>query len=394
MLCISPSSLRRGAGGGEKCMTTLIENTVETKSVQLFSDTNPLEMDCGEKLSPVTVAYETYGELNTAGNNAILVCHALTGSAHAAGYLSSDPKSAGWWDSFIGDGKALDTRKYFVVCSNFLGGCYGTTGPVSLNPSTGRPYGTSFPQMTIRDMVRVQKALIDFLGVKQVRTVIGGSLGGMQALEWGVMFPGVVRSMVPIATASAHSPWCIGLNDIARQAIMNDPGWRNGDYYGHGQPERGLSLARQVAMVSYRSDVSFLDRFRRDKINSNGSGARSRFDPTNFFQIESYLRYQGKKLVDRFDANTYIYISRAMDLHDVGYGRENVEDVLSSVNIPALCVGIDSDVLYPVHEQKQLASQLPRARYREIVSPFGHDAFLIEFEQLGGFVREFLGEIR
>jgi homoserine O-acetyltransferase len=248
--------------------------------------------------------------------------------------------------------------------------------------------------MTIRDMVRVQKALIDFLGVKQVRTVIGGSLGGMQALEWGVMFPGVVRSIIPIATASAHSPWCIGLNDIARQAIMNDPGWRNGDYYGHGQPERGLSLARQVAMVSYRSDVSFLDRFRRDKINSNGSGARSRFDSTNFFQIESYLRYQGKKLVDRFDANTYIYISRAMDLHDVGYGRENIEDVLSSVNIPALCVGIDSDILYPVHEQKKLASLLPRARYREITSPFGHDAFLIEFEQLGGFVREFLGEIR
>jgi homoserine O-acetyltransferase len=375
-------------------MTTLIENIVETKNVQLFCETNPLEMDCGEKLSPVTVAYETYGELNAAGDNAILVCHALTGSAHAAGYLSSDPKSAGWWDSFIGDGKALDTRKYFVVCSNFLGGCYGTTGPVSLSPITGRPYGTSFPQMTIRDMVRVQKALIDFLGVKQVRTVIGGSLGGMQALEWGVMFPGVVRSIIPIATASAHSPWCIGLNDIARQAIMNDPEWRNGDYYGHGQPERGLSLARQVAMVSYRSDVSFLDRFRRDKINSNGSGARSRFDSTNFFQIESYLRYQGKKLVDRFDANTYIYISRAMDLHDVGYGRENIEDVLSSVNIPALCVGIDSDILYPVHEQKKLASLLPRARYREITSPFGHDAFLIEFEQLGGFVREFLGEIR
>ena len=168
-------------------MTTLIDNIVETKNVQLFCETNPLEMDCGEKLSPVTVAYETYGELNAAGDNAILVCHALTGSAHAAGYLSSDPKSAGWWDSFIGDGKAIDTRKYFVVCSNFLGGCYGTTGPVSLSPITGRPYGTSFPQMTIRDMVRVQKALIDFLGVKQVRTVIGGSLGGMQALEWGVM---------------------------------------------------------------------------------------------------------------------------------------------------------------------------------------------------------------
>ncbi len=375
-------------------MTTLTENIVATKDVELFDEASPFEMDCREKLSPVAVAYETYGELNAAGDNAILVCHALTGSAHAAGFLSSDIKSAGWWDSFIGDGKALDTRKYFVISSNFLGGCYGTTGSVSLNPRTGKPYGVSFPQMTIRDMVRVQKALIDFLGVKQVRTVIGGSLGGMQALEWGVMFPGVVRSIIPIATASAHSPWCIGLNDIARQAIMNDPEWRNGDYYGHGQPERGLSLARQVAMVSYRSDASFQDRFHRDRIKSNGNGTRTRFDSKNLFQIESYLRYQGKKLVDRFDANTYIYISRAMDLHDVGYGRGGVAGVLSSVNIPVLCVGIDSDVLYPVHEQKELASLLPRGRYREISSPFGHDAFLIEFEQLGRFVREFLREIR
>ena len=374
-------------------MQTLLENIVGTKDVQLFSESNPLEMECGEKLSPVTVAYETYGELNAAADNAILVCHALTGSAHAAGYLSSDPKSAGWWDSFIGEGKALDTRKYFVVSSNFLGGCYGTTGPVSLHPFSGRPYGVSFPQMTVRDMVRVQKALIDFLGVKQVRTIIGGSLGGMQALEWGVTFPEVVRSIIPIATASQHSPWCIALNDIARQAIMNDPDWRNGDYYDHGQPERGLSLARQIAMVSYRSDVSFLDRFHRDRIKSNGNTTKSRFDAPSFFQIESYLRYQGKKLVDRFDANTYIYISRAMDLHDVEYGRGSIEKVLSSVKIPVLCVGIDSDVLYPVHEQKTLASLLPHARYREITSPFGHDAFLIEFEQLGKFVREFLKDL-
>jgi homoserine O-acetyltransferase/O-succinyltransferase len=375
-------------------MTTLVENIAAMKEVLLFSEENPLEMECGEKLSPVTVSYETYGELNAAGDNAILVCHALTGSAHAAGYILNDPKSAGWWDSFIGEGKTLDTRKYFVICSNFLGGCYGTTGSVSLNPRTGKPYGMLFPQMTIRDMVRVQKSLIDFLGVRRLKTVIGGSLGGMQALEWGVMFPGVVRSIIPIATASAHSPWCIGLNDIARQAIMNDPDWRNGDYYGHGQPQRGLSLARQIAMVTYRSDVSFLDRFQRDRFKTNGNGERTRFDSTNLFQIESYLRYQGKKLVDRFDANTYLYISRAMDLHDVGCGREGVEKALSSVEIPALCVGIDSDILYPVHEQKKLASLLPRARYREIASPFGHDAFLIEFEQLGKFVKEFLGEIR
>lgn len=374
-------------------MATLVENIVRTKEIQLFSDANPLVMVCGEKLSPVIVAYETYGELNTAGDNAILVCHALTGSAHAAGYLSGDPKTAGWWDAFIGEGKALDTRSSFVICSNFLGGCYGTTGPVSPDPLKGKPYGMSFPQMTVRDMVRVQKALIDFLGVKQVKTVIGGSLGGMQALEWGVMFPDVVRSIVPIATASQHSPWCVGLDDIARQAIMNDPEWRNGDYYGHGQPARGLSLARQVAMVSYRSDVSFLERFHRDRVKSNGKASKARFDSANLFQIESYLRYQGKKLVDRFDANTYIYISRAMDLHDLAYERGTIKEVLSSVKIPVLCVGIDSDVLYPVHEQKAIAALLPLARYRQINSPHGHDAFLIEFEQLGLFVREFLREL-
>jgi homoserine O-acetyltransferase len=371
-------------------MNTTTENIVETKNVQLFSESNPLQMDCGEKLSPVTIAYETYGELNVARDNAILVCHALTGSAHAAGYLSDDPKSAGWWDSFIGQGKTLDTRKYFVISSNFLGGCYGTTGSISVNPKTGKPYGVTFPQMTVRDMVRVQKALIDFLGVKQLRTVIGGSLGGMQVLEWGVLYPEMVRSLTPIATASQHSPWCIGLNDIARQAIMNDPAWREGDYYEFGQPEKGLSLARQVAMVSYRSDVSFLERFQRDRIKFNGHSTKTRFDGNNFFQIESYLRYQGKKLVDRFDANTYIYVSRAMDLHDIAYERGTINEVLAAVRIPTLCVGISTDVLYPIHEQKTLASQLPRSVYREINSPFGHDAFLIEYEQLGKIVREFL----
>ncbi|HTX18555.1 MAG TPA: homoserine O-acetyltransferase, partial [Bacteroidota bacterium] len=244
-------------------MSTLTEPAVDTKSITLFSNSDPLVMDCGARLASVTIAYETYGDLNAAANNAILVCHALTGSAHAAGYLGEDPKSAGWWDTFIGEGKALDTNKYYVICSNFLGGCYGTTGSSSIDPETGTPYGLRFPQMTVRDMVRVQKALIDYLGVRELRTVIGGSLGGMQALEWGATFPEAVRSIVPIATATQHSPWCIGLNDLARQAIMNDPEWHGGEYYPHGQPLHGLSLARQIAMLSYRSDVAFADRFHR-----------------------------------------------------------------------------------------------------------------------------------
>lgn len=374
-------------------MTTTLNDIVETRAVQLFSDTNPLLMDCGAELAPVVVAYETYGELNSAADNAILVCHALTGSAHAAGYLSDDPKSVGWWDSFIGEGKTLDTCEYFVICSNFLGGCYGTTGPTSVSPKTGRPYGLQFPQMTVRDMVRVQRALIDYLGVNQLCTVIGGSLGGMQVLEWGLMYPDMVRSMIPVATASQHSPWAVGFNDVARQAIMNDPAWRGGDYYEFGQPERGLALARQIAMISYRSDISFLSRFARQRTESNGRGrAMTQFDASSLFQVESYLRYQGKKLVDRFDANTYIYISRAMDLHDVASERGDLDEILASVDIPALCIGITSDILYPVTEQRRLASKLRRAIYREIDSPFGHDAFLIEHAKLGTVVSNFLSD--
>lgn len=376
-------------------MTEIIRpvDVVEGKIASLFDEAHPLKMEIGIDFFPVRVAYETYGTLNTAGDNVIVVCHALTGNAHAAGFSSADPKSAGWWNSLIGKGKPIDTSKYFVVCSNFLGSCYGTTGPSSVNPVTGTPYGLSFPQMTVRDMVRVQHELIRSLGVRKIKTVIGGSLGGMQVLEWAVLYPGMVESIIPIATATRHSPWSIGLNDVARQAIMNDPEWRGGNYYGHGQPEKGLSLARQIAMISYRSEKEFSERFGRERQKKNGKEATYRFDAENLFQIESYLRYQGDKLVQRFDANTYIYISRAMDLHDIGIDRGSVEEVLASIDVPVLCVGIDSDVLYPAHEQKEMASKIRRSVYHEITSPYGHDAFLIEFTQMGKFVSEFLAEI-
>lgn len=376
-------------------MSTIVEkkNIVQTKFVTLFDESNPLYMDIGEYLSPVTVAFETYGELNAEGTNAILVCHALTGSAHAAGYSSEDPKSIGWWDSFIGEGKPLDTSKYFVICANFLGGCYGTTGSISTNPHTGRPYGMLFPQMTVRDMVRVQKSLIVYLGVKKLKTVIGGSLGGMQVLEWALLYPELVESIIPIATSARHSAWSIGLNDIARQAIMNDPDWRNGNYYDVGQPQKGLSLARQIAMVSYRSEKEFELRFGRERQKKNGTPATYHFEQDNLFQVESYLRYQGKKLVDRFDANTYLYISRAMDLHDITIGRGTVDEVLGSISLPVLAIGIDSDILYPAREQKEIARRIPRSMYREISSPYGHDAFLIEFEQMEKHVRTFLSSL-
>ncbi|MFA6468362.1 MAG: homoserine O-acetyltransferase [Bacteroidota bacterium] len=371
-------------------METTIKNSIETKSVQLFDETNPLMMDCGTEFFPIVVAYETYGELNEACDNAILVCHALTGSAHAAGRIGTDAASAGWWDSFIGEGKPLDTSKYFVISSNFLGGCYGTTGPSSENPSTGKPYGMLFPQMTVRDMVRVQKALITYLGVQRMKTIIGGSLGGMQVLEWALMYPGMMDSIIPIGTSAQHSAWAIGLNDLARQAITNDPDWKEGNYYETGQPEKGFSLARQIAMLSYRSGDEFALRFARERQKKNGSEATYRFDKTNLFQIESYLRYQGTKLVKRFDANTYLYITKAMDLHDVTSGRGTLQEVLGTISIPALTIGIDTDILYPASEQQKIASLLPQATYREISSPYGHDAFLIEFEQMSAIVNEFL----
>jgi homoserine O-acetyltransferase len=366
------------------------KNIVQTKYVTLFDEANPLPMDIGSQFAPVTVAYETYGELNKHGTNAVLVCHALTGSAHAAGFSSDDPKSIGWWDSFIGEGKPLDTSKYFVICSNFFGSCYGTTGSSSINPNTQKPYGLLFPQMTVRDMVRVQKALIVYLGVKKLKTVIGGSLGGMQVLEWALMFPDFVETIIPIATSAQHSAWSVGLNDLARQAIMNDSDWRNGDYYEYGQPAKGLSLARQIAMISYRSEQEFEQRFGRERLRNNGSSLSYRFDASNLFQVESYLRYQGKKLVDRFDANTYLYITRAMDLHDVTIDRGSVDEVLGSITIPTLNIGIDSDVLYPIREQKEIARRIPNSTYKEISSPYGHDAFLIEFEQMSKIVKEFL----
>jgi len=359
---------------------------VRTQTMTVFEEA-PLLMDVGVRLGPVRVAYETYGRLSPSGDNAILICHALTGSAHAAGYNAPEEKDPGWWDPLVGPGRVFDTDKHFVVCTNVLGGCYGTTGPTTVDPATGKPYRMRFPQMSIRDMVRVQKRVVDALGIKQIVTIAGGSMGGMQVLEWALLHPDMVRSIMPIATAGRHSAWCIALHEAQRQAILLDPDFRNGDY--EKQPARGLGIARTVAMISYRSDVEYAAKFKRDRVQEG-----AHFDGDNPFQVESYLRYQGQKLSQRFDAATYLYITRAMDQHDVARGRGSFEEVLTSIQAPALCAGITSDVLYPVHEQKELARLIPNARYFEIDSPHGHDAFLIEWDQVTGAMRSFLAELR
>jgi homoserine O-acetyltransferase len=361
-----------------------IEKFVETQTLQLYDEADPLLLECGQPLAPVTVAYETYGTLNDDGTNAILICHALSANAHAAGYHSPSDKAAGWWDGLIGPGKALDTDRYFVVCPNILGSCYGTTGPTSVNPKSGEPYRMSFPQITVRDMVRVQKRLLDFLGVNRLVTVSGSSLGGMQVLEWALIYPDVCESIIPISTAAQQPAWCVALNTAARVAITNDPAWCNGNY--QHQPAHGLALARMIGMISYRSPQEFEQRFGRQRKNPAGNY----FNFDNCFQIESYLHHQGQKLVQRFDANTYLYLTRAMDLHDVAYGRSDLESVFASVRSRVLSIGVSSDQRYPALLQKEIARRIPEAHYAEIESIHGHDAFLIEFEKLGSVISEFL----
>jgi homoserine O-acetyltransferase len=367
---------------------------IERNQFELYDTDQPLHLENGRTLAPVSVAYETYGNLNAQGNNAILICHALTGSAHAADLQDQVPghrtvEETGWWNGAIGPGKAFDPEKYFIICSNILGSCYGTTGPVSINPKNGRPYGINFPQIRVRDLVRVQRKLLDYLGVKKVLSVAGGSLGGMQVLEWAVLYPEFVESIIPIATAARHSAWGIALNEVARMAIMNDPRWNGGNY--NQQPVQGLALARMTAMISYRSGPSFEKKFGRKKVNHQQNKIWEELlkNPLSF-QVESYLRYQGQKLAERFDANTYILLSRAMDLHDLTTDRASLGEILGSIQAKTLSVGISSDILYPVAEQQQIAQAIPGAVYREIESLHGHDAFLIEYEQLNRMIGEFL----
>ncbi len=360
------------------------------------ADDRPFVLEGGGKLRAIDVAYETWGELADDGRNAVLVCHALTGDAHATGPSGPGQPSPGWWDDLIGPGRAIDTDRDFGVCVNGRGGGQGTTGPASLEPATGQPHGSRFPVVTIRDMVRVEAAVADALGVDCWLAVVGGSMGGMQVLEWGIMYPRRVRSLVPIATTAAASAQQIAWSSVQRTAIAIDPRWRGGDYYdaepGDG-PHRGLALAREIAQITYRSDPVFRERFDRGELDPMEDVLTlwQRFD------VEGYLDYHGAKLVRRFDANTYVIISKAMDLHDVGRGRGGVDAGLARIAVPTLTMSIDSDALYFPYQQEEIRDRLRghgvAVEHVVIESEHGHDGFLLETDQVGVALASFLSEV-
>lgn len=361
---------------------------VETKYFTFAQEGFTLES--GERIAPVTLAYETYGTLNPQRSNAVLLLHALSGDAHAAGFHEGD-KEPGWWDEMIGPGKAFDTDRYFVICSNVLGGCRGSTGPSSVNPATGRPYALAFPLITVRDMVNAQRALVDHLGIERLLCVVGGSMGGMQVLAWLAHYPKKVLSAIPIATALKHSPQQIAFNEVGRQAIMADPDWKGGDYYGGQVPAKGLAVARMIGHITYMSDVSMAEKFGRQK--------KSRTQPFKFtadFEVEGYLRYRGDNFVKRFDANSYLYITKAMDNFDL-LERKGLQDLFKGVTAKVLVIAFKSDWLYPAYQSKEIVKACKLAgvqvTYCEVDSTYGHDAFLLETEEETHLISHFLKKV-
>ena len=361
--------------------------TVEAQRVCFHS----LDLDCGITLSDVEVAYETYGTLNADRSNAILLLHAFSGDAHAGG-VSADGQP-GWWANMVGPGLGFDTDRYFVICSNILGGCRGTTGPGSLNPATGAPYAMSFPVITISDMVRLQKKLIDYLGIEKLLAVAGGSMGGMQVLEWTVAYPESVASAIPLATTARHSAQQIAFNEVGRQAIMADPDWNEGDYYSGNPPARGLAVARMVGHITYMSDASMRQKFGRRLRDKSVFG----FDFSVDFEVESYLRYRGSQFVNRFDANSYLYITKAMDYFDLAAGKSSLAAAFDRTKARFLVLSFTSDWLYPTYQSLEIVSAL-RSRnvnvaFSELPSHYGHDAFLVDVKEQTEMARGFLNSV-
>ncbi|MBN1435932.1 MAG: homoserine O-acetyltransferase [Sedimentisphaerales bacterium] len=363
----------------------------QTQHVRLCPEGMPL--DTQVTFGPIDVAYETYGRLNDNKDNAILVCHALSGGAHAAGWMEG-ASQPGWWDNMIGPGKAFDTDKYFVICANVLGGCYGTTGPASIDPETGKPYGLRFPVVTVSDMVNVQARLLDHLGVEELLTVTGGSMGGMLALQWAVSYPKRVRSVIAIATTYRHSPQQIAFNELTRQSIMADPGWNNGDYYGGEGPRLGLAVARMTGHITYLSDKGMELKFGRRLRAREKYG----FDFSKEFEVETYLQHQGKSFVNRFDANSMLYLTKALDYFDLSDNHQDLTEAFKGCQDSLfLLVAFSSDWLYPAQQLKDIARAVRRAggdaTYYEINSDYGHDAFLLDYEKQAPLVQSFLHRV-
>ena len=349
-----------------------------------------LKLESGEKFGPVSLAYETYGSLNKERSNAILITHALSGDAHAAGQHEG-LDNPGWWDEFIGLGKAFDTDKYFIICSNILGGCKGSTGPSSINPKTAKPYALDFPLITIDDIVNAQKRLIDHLGIEKLLAVVGGSMGGQQVLSWLVNYPDNLFSAVPIATTIKHSPQQIAFNEVGRQAIMADSHWKSGDYYSGASPSKGLAVARMIGHITYMSDKSMAEKFGRTK-----KEAGEPFKFTADFEVEGYLRYRGDNFVKRFDANSYLYITKAMDNFDASVDRP-LQEILQGCKVKVLVISFKSDWLYPAYQSKEIVKACKLAgvetTYCEIDSTYGHDAFLLEVEEESHLIKHFLKKV-
>ena len=377
---MKPAS-READAPGEEPVVIVEEGSVGIVATRSLTLDDGIRLDAGSRLAPITVAYETYGELNAAADNVVLVEHALTASAHAAGRHHAVDRAPGWWDVMIGPGRAFDTTKYFVVCSNLLGSCYGTTGPSSTNPATARPYALAFPRITVGDMVSVQRELLGRLGVRRLRAVVGGSMGGMQAIEWALRYPDLVESMILVATAARATPQSIAIHKVGIEAILGDADFHGGDYYGKGRPVHGLAIARMLGHVTYLSDGWLWKKFGRKRTPDDAGGLRT------LFEIESYLEHQGGKFVERFDANSYLYLLRAIDLYDGAEGYADLADSFRRIRCrQVLLVSFSSDWLYPVYQSRELAEALRAnridVRSHEIESDYGHDSFLLEHEKL------------
>ena len=363
---------------------------IKEVSTRYYTSPNTFVLENGDSLPQITIAYEVYGKLNAEKNNAILILHALTGDAHVAGYHQGD-NDPGWWDDMIGPEKAFDTNKYFIICANVLGGCKGSTGPSSLNPLTNKQYGLDFPVISIGDMVNAQIRLIDYLGIQSLLAVAGGSMGGMQVIEWMFNHNERIHSAIPISIAFRHSPQQIAFNEVGRQAIMSDPKWNGGNYTGNVFPSRGLAVARMIGHITYMSDKSMAEKFGR-RIEET----RHPFKFTADFEVERYLHYRGKKFVNRFDANSYLYITKAMDLYDIPKMKKP-QDLLKDSNLKMLIIAFKSDWLYPAYQTKEIVRVCKLAgldtTYCEIESDYGHDAFLLEIDEESHLIKHFLERV-